>query len=186
MTDNVPTTIEGFFLADYMRQREEIEDLRRRVEEYEGREEVSGYGCFDLHRVTACVRVNAASSYNYRREGMFTAEEIEGILAMDGADFSEWCTQTRYVKGSTSYYDKLTPISVEEHAFQYTLRFVESRSDKTLVTDGTANRTLIDLPDGPVVDCWVPTEYADESVKMAEDMARERLTEALSSLREEG
>lgn len=185
MTDNVPTTIEGFFLADYMRQREEIEALRSKVHELEEGQEVSGYGCFDVHRVAECVRVDAASSYEYRRKGVLTAEEIEGVLALGDDEFLEWCMQEHRAAGSTSVYDRLLPISVEEHTFQYTLRFVESRSDRTYVTDGVANGSLIELPDGEGVGAWVDARHRDGSVELAMDIARDNLRDALETLRKE-
>ena len=182
--EDVPQTIEGFFLDDYMRQRETIIEQRRKIDEYERREAVSGYGCFDTHRVAKCVKVPVASSYDYRRKGILTAEEIERVLALGDDEFLDWCMQDHRVAGSTSFYDKLRPISVEEHTFQYTLRFVESRSDRTYVTDGVAGKTLLELPEGPEVDEWVDERYRDESVGLAMDIARDNLMDALENLRE--
>ena len=181
---DAPQTIEGFFLDDYMRQREIILEQSRRIDEYEKREAVSGYGCFDLHRVAKCVSVNTASSYDYRRKGILTEDEIERVLALGDDEFLEWCTQEHRVAGSTSVYDKLRPIFVERHTFQYTLRFVESRSDRTYVTDGVANRSLVELPDGSEVDQWVDERHRDESVELAMDIARDNLRDALEQLRE--
>lgn len=181
---DMPQTIEGFFLDDYMRQREEIEALRRKVGEYEEKEAVSGYGCFDMHRVAKCVKVVTASSYDYKRKGILAEDEIERVLALGDDEFLEWCMQEHRVAGGTSIYDKLRPIFVEQHTFQYTLRFVESRSDRTYVTDGVANKTLIELPDGTDVDAWVDERHREESVELAMDIARDNLRDALEQLRE--
>lgn len=182
---DVPQTIEGFFLDDYMRQRETTSEQRRKIDEYERREAVSGYGCFDMHRVAKCVKVVTASSYDYRRKGALTEDEIERVLALGDDEFLEWCMQEHRVAGSTSVYDKLRPIFVEQHTFQYTLRFVESRSDRTYVTDGVANKTLIELPNGSDVDVWVDERHRDESVELAMDIAHDNLMDALEQLREE-
>jgi len=181
---DMPQTIEGFFLDDYMRQRETISEQRRKIDEYERREAVSGYGCFDMHRVAKCVKVVTAGSYDYRRKGILTEDEIERVLALGDDEFLDWCMREHRVAGGTSFYDKLRPISVEEHTFQYTLRFVESRSDRTYVTDGVAGKTLLELPDGSDVDQWVDERYRDESVGLAMDIARDNLRDALEQLRE--
>lgn len=181
---DVPQTIEGFFLHDYMRQRETILEQERKIDEYERREAVSGYGCFDTHRVAKCVKVVTAGSYDYKRKGILTEDEIERVLALGDDEFLEWCMQEHRVAGSTSFYDKLRPISVEEHTFQYTLRFVESRSDRTYVTDGNEGSTLVELSDGPTVDAWVDGQHRDGSVMFAMDIARENLRDALGRLKE--
>ncbi len=181
---DVPQTIEGFFLHDYMRQREEIEALKSKVHELEEREAVGGYGCFDTHQVAKCVKVVTAGSYDYKRKGILTEDEIERVLALGDDEFLDWCTQDHRTDGSTGFFDKLRPISVEEHTFQYTLRFVESRSDRTYVTDGTVNKVLVELPEGSEVDQWIDERHRDESVELAMDIARDNLRDALGRLRE--
>ena len=55
--DAVNMTIEGFFLQDYVRQKEENECLKARVDNLEKELEKtqSGYGVFDLKRKTETV-----------------------------------------------------------------------------------------------------------------------------------
>lgn len=128
-------TMEGFFLADYQRLRQENEELRRQAEGVTPSE----YGLFDLGRKTECVKVSVGSRSNYGtdREGI-TSEALRKALEMSDDELWDWAmTPRRHLK--TTWYSPFRPIQVERKTFEYTLRIRETRSDCTWVTDANPN-----------------------------------------------
>ena len=128
-------TLEGFFLADYQRLRDENEELRRRVEGARPGE----YGLFDLGKKTECVRVSVSSRSGYEtdREGI-TSEALRKALEMNDDELWEWAKKPRrHLK--TSWYSPFMPVTVERRTFEYTLRIRETRRDCTWVTDANPN-----------------------------------------------
>ena len=128
-------TLEGFFLADYQRLRDENEELRRRVDGIRPSE----YGLFDLGKKTECVMVsvNSRSGYSIDREGI-TSEALRKALEMGDDELWDWAMKPhRHLKNS--WYSPFRPVEVERKTFEYTLRIRETRSDCTWVTDANPN-----------------------------------------------
>jgi hypothetical protein len=128
-------TLEGFFLAEYQRLRQENEELRRKVEGVGPNE----YGLFDLGKKTECVRVSVTSrnGYGIERDGI-TSDALRKALEMGDDELWEWATKPRrHLKHP--WYSPFRPVEVERTTFDYTLRIRETRSDCTWVTDANPN-----------------------------------------------
>jgi len=175
-------TIEGFFLADYQRMRERIDELEAKVAEYEHNERTSDFGCFDLRKSVDAVYVRTAPSYEYRRDGMFTKDEAERLLDLGDDELFEWAKKTHHGKDR---WNDLDPIEIRFHTYQYTLRFVESRSDKTFVTDGMEGSNLVEMSDEAALDAWVDSDLCQECVELALKDVRDNLTDVLGELGDE-
>ena len=174
-------TIEGFFLADYQRMRERIEELEAKVAEYEHNERTADFGCFDLRKSVDAVCVRTASSYEYKRDDLFTAERLDELIAMGDDELLEWARRRHKVGDWTT----LEPIEVDRHRYQYTLRFVESRSDNTFVTDGERRSSLIEMCDEACIGSWVDASLLDECIALALEVVRENLREARAEMSDE-
>ena len=175
-------TLEGFFLADYQRLRNENEELKAKLGEVVTVPDE--YGCFDLKRTFEAVEVDLDSSYKlYDQDYGYTSEMLEKALKMDNDEFWKWCCTTRHGK---SYWDS-TPVTVKRHRFQYTLRFRETRSDVTLVTDGLSGKELYDVTDCDGEDsigCWQSVDRLDYIKRIAMKLTRGNIEYALPRLRE--
>ena len=180
-------TLEGFFLADYQRLREENEELRRKVEELTP----SGYGLFSLGHETECVRVNVSSRSNYgiEREGI-TSEALRKALEMGDDDLWKWAIKPRRHL-TTSWYSAFRAIEVERKTFAYTIRIRETRSDCVWVTEANPNNDesrFIPLKEWEGSDClgvWQDAERFDYIKAQALDWLRSVLERAIPDIEEE-
>ena len=177
-------TLEGFFLADYERMRERIDELEKEV----SRLTPSGYGCIDQHKTCDAVKVDVANIYTLKQMACYGMglDQLREAYYMDNDDLWAWATR-RY--RSTSYGGMDCPIKVEHHRFQYTLNFVETRGSNTYVTDGTGDSELIniDLMEKDMVgnlDQWCRAEYLDELKLAALQELRKYLKSAIADLEE--
>ena len=176
-------TLEGFFLADYQRLRDENEELKAKLGEVVTVPDE--YGCFDLKRTFDAVKVDVESSYRLSDPDYgYTSDMLEEALKMVGDKFWRWCTTK---KSGKSYYSSW-PISIEYHKFQYTLRFRETRCDITLVTDGQEGDTLYLIDnDAQGKDCLRHYQSADRLgfiKEIAMGIVKDNIREALPKLRE--
>lgn len=175
-------TLEGFFLADYQRLRDENEELKAKLGEVVIVPDE--YGCFDLKRTFEAVEVDLDSAYRlYDPDYGYTSEMLENALNMNDGEFWKWCCTTRHGK---SYWDS-TPVMVKRHRFQYMLRFRETRSDVTLVTDGLNGKELYDITDRDGEDsigCWQSADRLGHIKQVAMKLTRDNIKNALPKLRE--
>ena len=181
-------TLEGFFLADYQRLREENEELKSIVTTLSNDtiSRLADFGVHDCKQTCEAVKVETCSSYNfYTSQYGFKLEDLRKAYGLDNEGLLEWATKT--YKGS-SYYST-TPISVTRRKFQYTLRFVETRSDETFVTDGKSGSTLvaIDNMEENMVDNlgeWCRERYLGELEAAALVEVRRALKRAIETIEE--
>ena len=175
-------TLEGFFLADYERMRCQVRELERRL----GERVPDEYGCFDLHKTFDAVKVSVNCAYNLSRpEYGFTSDALENALTM--ADDELWAWGCIERKHRERYYSPYTAIVVEYHKFQYALRFRETRTDQTLVTDGTDGSELyrIEELDGEeCLDVWQDVSRMDYIKRQALEFLREGIKAGIPELRE--
>lgn len=174
--DESKMTLEGFFLADYTRMRERIKELESEVEDMKP----TGYGCFDMHETVDAVRVTThTSAYDYKPEYRpdMTRENLEAASKMDDAELLAWAMDGH--RDTRTYYGDFRPIEVEYHKFQYRLNFVESRTNKTFVTDGKAGSNLVEMADVACLSDWVQAGLLEECKQIAVEDIREAIENAL-------
>ena len=132
-------TLEGFFLADYQRLRERVRELEDEVVRLSN----DGYGCIDRHQACDAVKVSVARAYDIRnltQHGM-TLDQLREAHAMTDDDLYEWARKPH----KNSSYGSTRPIDIEEHTYQYTLTFNETRGCHTYVTDGREGSRLVEI-----------------------------------------
>lgn len=176
-------TIEGFFLADYARKSERVEQLEAKVKELE--EEVSRYndqyGVTDLHRKTETVRYDVVSSYTLREYFQFTKLEIKTALELDDVGLYEFACSCKPKKNSYSN-DKL--IKRTEQTYLYTVHVKETRKEYDAYFDG-AGGYIKKIPDEPGIDAEVLKEFDEQSKQFAIDCLREKLQDLLDDMEKE-
>ena len=176
-------TIEGFFLADYARKSERVEQLEAKVKELE--EEVSRYndqyGVTDLHRKTETVRYDVVSSYTLREYFQFTKLEIKTALELDDVGFYEFACSCKPKKNS---YGSDRIIKRTEQTYLYTVHVKESRTEYDAYFDG-AGGYIKKISHGADVGCEVLKEFDEESKELAIDDARDALRNRLIDMEKE-
>ena len=180
-------TLEGFFLTDYERLRKENEELTNKL--LATMATPNTFGVFDLGHPTEMVKVTAASSYNYTDKKGITSDALLKVKEMDDEEMWEWATKT--YPATNSWYASLQPITVERHKFQYTLRIVETRHDRTFATDGTETEDgsqLVLLRDYEGEEClqvWQMAERMEYIKRQALEYVRDMLDSIIVRLREQ-
>jgi hypothetical protein len=173
-------TLEGFFLMDYERMRNRVQELEAKL----GERVPAEYGCFDQHKTFDAVKVSVNNSYylSYPEYG-FTVGELENAITMTDDELWAWgCTKRK----GTGYYSSYTAINVEYHKFQYTLRFRETRADQFLVTDGEDEAQLhkiIEFMGEKCLDCWQDVERLDYIKAQALEFLRDAIKDNIPKLR---
>lgn len=169
-------TLEGWFLRDYERLKDENERLKEQVAAYES--QFDGYGINDLHRTTRAVMGEVTSTWVLRENlldnAKYTVEQVEGFIAEDDASLFAMFDGVKY-----SYY---TVAQIKETEFQYTLRIRETRTDWVGVTDGVEDHDIIRLGDpdeGVCLGLWFPESCRDAMVGVVADALRDRLRDAI-------
>lgn len=182
MMDINGMTLEGFFLADYERLRNENDELKAKLGEVSVTPEE--YGCFDLRKPFDGIKLTVESSYRLKDSDYgYTSEMLEKALEMDDDEFWAWCLTLKRGRSYCSSY----PIGFEQHRYQYTLRFRETRSDMTLVTDGENESILLVISDEEGEDClncWQSADRLDYVREQAVSLVKHRIKEAIPILRE--
>lgn len=173
-------TLEGFFLMDYERLRQENEELKTKL----GAAAPSGFGVFDLGHPSDMVRVTVAGYSNYTDKKGITSEVLREALEMSDEELWEWGCKTYPHK--ERWYGDLRPVRVEYHKFQYTLRIVETRHDRTFVTDGTdenedASRLFLvrDWEGEECLECWQEVSRLDYVKRQALEELRDEIRSAI-------
>lgn len=179
MENTAHTTIEGFFLADYERIRQENKDLRRTIDELDKQEEK--YGFTDLHKKTEAIRLNIAPSYYlYKGKSPWkTAEALASLLDLDDEALFAQGTRTKVGEYSVDY-----AAEIQERKFLYTIEFTDLRKTRTYVGD-EPERLYILLGDDPDTGGWFPKEIYDDLKSLAVEMFRENIEEAIRRLEQE-
>lgn len=175
-------TLEGFFLADYERMRNRVQELEKQL----GERVPDEYGCFDMHKTFDAVKVSVSNTYylHYPEYG-FTSGALENALSMTDDELWAWgCTER---KNNNSWYSSYTAIMVEYHKFQYTLRFRETRTDQTLVTDGKEDSQLYRVKEWEGEEClevWQDVNRMEYIKTQALEFLREQIKASIPKLRE--
>lgn len=173
-------TIEGFFLADYVKKSERVEQLEEKVRELQN--ELHGYcdqyGVTDLHKKTQVVRYDVAGSYTIRNYYQFTKEELENAIALDDEQLYDFALKCKPKKDSYST-DNL--IKRSETTYMYTVHVKESRTEYDAYFDG-AGGYIKKIATEAGIDCEVPLEFDARSKKYAIDYIRETLQDELERI----
>lgn len=171
-------TVEGFFLTDYVRLRQECEELKAKL----GSVSPSGCGVFDLGHPTDAFMMTANVVPNDHEDYGLTIDDIVEASKMDDNALWTWsCACFMRKDGRRSAY---RPIRVEHRRFQYTLRIVETRHDWVFVTDGNNpyERNLIRLEAWEGEEClgvWQDESRFDYVKREALSMLRRYLDRAI-------
>ena len=174
-------TLEGWFLRDYERLKDENAVLKEQVAAYESR--FNEYGVTDLHQTTKAIRGTVASGWTFSEymleKGVYTIEQVEGFIAEGDDDLFE-----RFDDMKLGYYLAAT---IEEHEFQYTLRIRETRCNWVGTTDGNKGDSIIALADPDEGICmgeWYPAECRCAMVSMVAERLRKALEDAIERYEE--
>jgi hypothetical protein len=179
-------TLEGFFLADYQRLRDENEELRRQVDGMTP----SGYGVIDLGHATECVWAEVVSYHRLltnKYDGI-TSESMSAALEMTDDELWEWATK-KYKDQSSWCGGTIQPIAFKRHRFQYTLRVIETRSDSVFVTDARADEDeprmylLKEWENEECLECWQDAERSEYVKAQALKMLTDNIRDALPNVR---
>ena len=178
-------TLEGFFLADYERLRRENGELRDKLDALTDASKPSRFGLFDLERKTDAVKMSVDSLYYAGKCVGLSLDDLKRASEMDDETLLSWAQMT--YRNEDSYYTSCTPISIDRHTYQYTIRIVETRSDSVLVTDGTDGSELIDLNDmsedmSRNLGEWCDAKYEDKLKAAAIELLRKRIDDAIRKL----
>lgn len=170
-------TLEGWFLRDYERLKDENERLKEQMAAYEAK--MDGYGITDLRRRTKAVMCEVTSAWTFSEylleNGRYTVRQVEDFIAEDDAELVE-----RFDGMTFGYY---TAASIRETEFQYTLRIHETRTDWIGVTDGKKESKIIALADpdgGFCTGTWFPAECRDAMVPFVAGLLRDVLKDAIA------
>ena len=173
------TTIEAFFLSDYERQREYIEELERRVNELE--QEISGmsseYGVADLHKPITVVRYDVEGAYYIAEYYDFTSDEIRDLLALSDNGLYEYAIDRK--RDKSSWDDRLLKRS--EKKYHYTVHVKETRKECDAYFDKVGDY-IKQIPTEASVGEEVPIRFDAQSKQYAIDMLRENLEDALDRI----
>lgn len=175
-------TLEGFFLMDYERMRNRVQELESQL----GERVPDEYGCFDLHNPFDAVKVSIDSPYqlSYPEYG-FTSGALENALTMTDDELWAWgCAKRKHVD---TWYSSYSAINIEYHKFQYSLRFRETRTDQVLVTDGTDEAQLHHIKEWEgeeCLNCWQDVERLDYIKAQALEYLRDEIKSNIPKLRD--
>lgn len=171
------TTLEQYFIEDYKRLKEENDELKARVSQYEANAGNHDYGITDLHQRYQAVRGSSTSSYYLKKElsdGYATVDEWEEWLALSDAALFEKLEGT-YLKCTYSE----PYIEFEEHEFQYTLFVKESRTELTVFSDGKQDSQLMKDYDDVCMKEWIRASLKDQLIEVIMSCIREDMQEAI-------
>lgn len=173
-------TIEGFFLADYMKQKDKIEELEDKVRYLQNELDryYDQYGVTDLHTKTQVVRYDVVSSYTIKNYFKFTKDELEKAISLDDEQFYDFALNCKPKKDNYST-DRL--IRRTETTYLYTVHVKESRTEYDAYFDG-AGGYVKKIANEAGIDCEVPLEFDAQSKKYAIDYVRESLQEELERI----
>ena len=179
MKDVESMTLEGFFLADYQRMRQENDELRKKIEDHE-REGKSRYGVFDLGDGINMVKVEVKSSYYFAGDyGLkdYTAEQVNEIRDKTSDELLEWAETFKISDWSGR------PIEITEKHYRYSVRIVDMDGSKRYAFDPRHGNPVVSLDDREplMVDNlgrWMPSDMLDNLKKAAIAEVRENLLKA--------
>ena len=176
-------TLEGFFLQDYTRLREENEILRKQIADAK-KENSSRYGVFDLCEPVDLVKVSVQSDYVFTGDyGLekYSADEVQAILDQPAEDFKRWATTFNL------YYNN-RPIEIERKRYAFSVRVVDMDGERVFAFDPRKSERLVefgryedDMADN--LDSFMPADMEDKLVSAAIQEARDYLGKAIEKKR---
>lgn len=162
--------LEEFFLADYEKMRERIQELEDEIECLRP----DRYGIRDIGKPQDLVKVSVLGYLSlYETDTM--PSELEEPLAKSDEDLLAWGRST-----SKSYYGKV--VEVEKKTMPFTVDVSDLTSTTRCATDGCSEYVRIDfmeeyMPDN--LDKWCLPKYEEELLDAAVIQLRENLEKAL-------
>lgn len=173
-------TIEGFFLADYVKKSELVEQLEKKVRELQCELDSYSdqYGVTDLHKKTQVVRYDVVSTYTIKNYFKFTKDELESAISLDDEQFYDFALKCKPKKDN---YNSDRLIKRTETTYLYTIHVKESRTEYDAYFDG-AGGYVKKIANEAGIDCEVPLEFDAQSKKYAIDYVRESLQEELERI----
>lgn len=184
MNDMRSMTLEGIFLQDYARLREENESLRQQIAE--AKKANSGrYGVFDLGEPVDMVKVSVQSPYvfsgGYGMENL-SADEVEAIRDSPADDFKKWATTFNIYYGDN-------PVKIERKRYAFSVRVVDMDGERCFAFDPRKNESLVLLGEcedfmADNLDAFMPADMEDELVNAALQEVRELLEKTVEKKRE--
>lgn len=177
------TTLEQYFIEDYKRLKEENDELKARVSQYEANAVNREYGITDLHQRCQAVRGSSTSSYYLKKElrgGHATVDEWEEWLTLGDAELFE---KLKNADLKCTYSEPY--IRFEEHEFQYTLFVKESRTEWTAFSDGKEDSRLMKVSDDVCMEKWVRASLKDQLIGVIISCIREDMQEAIDDYKDD-
>lgn len=175
------TTLEQYFIEDYKRLKEKVDELSVKLMAYEANAGNHEYGITDLHQRCKAVRGRVISSYYVSirlKDGYLKEDKVREWVDLPDAElFGE-------VNGKMANYT--TILEFEEHEFQYTLAVKESRTEWIAVSDGKRGSSLIELAKGDFCEStWFSAECGDEFKAWLLECLRDELKDGLKQYENE-
>lgn len=184
MKDVESMTLEGFFLADYQRMRQENDELRQQIAEL-SREDSSRYGVFDLGEPVDMVKVEVKSCYYFTGDyGLkdYTAEQVDSIRAKTNEELMNWAETFKIGDWSG------TAIQVTEKRYRFSVRVTDMDGSKRYAFDPRHSCAVVSLDDQETemvdnLDNWMPADMLDDLKKAALSEVRDHLYKAYEKKR---
>ena len=178
-------TIESFFLNDYVKLKEENNELKQEIYNYNDQIINAEVDCgfTDLHSPITLVLVEIENSHyslfqsNDSEFKAYTSQELQELLNMSDADLEKKLKTTHH-----SFYAR-NLLTIKTKKFPFTLKFKSYKGEVVYAYDPDGHRTeLIDFANKPAVDQWVEVEFKQQSIEYALQMFREAVTERIDEL----
>lgn len=175
-------TIESFFIEEYNRLRNENNDLRDTIAEYEQQLNAStdDGGFTDLGKKVAAVKYEVNSPYSVFSYDLknLTVEQLEKIAEKDDEQLWEWASSTSI----GSYYGKVA--KRETHTYPFSVRFKTYKEDRIYAYDPDKSRTdLIEVAETADTGQWVDIKLDLQCKELALDEIRELVSERIEKLK---
>lgn len=183
------TTIEQFFVQDYIklrelcdRQRDELNKLR--IDQKSEQCEIGGF--VDLHTSVNLIYINThmSSYYLFDKDSPLKDADADLLRDLCNKPQNELVEYLKKLKVS-SY---TTALSVVEHKFPFTLQFATYKELKTFAYDPDYDDdALFEILDHSIdTDCWVVTDLKDNLFRLAVGEFKETVKERIKKLESEG